>query len=140
MPNKEFITGRLLNWSLSDQVTRLIVGVGVAYGSDVDKALALMCEAAEENEQVLNDPQPLVSFEGFGDNSLTLLLRAYIDDLERRVQTTTALHKAINQKLQAAGISIAFPQRDLHLDTNGPLRVSIENSRKQETDNGSGSA
>jgi potassium efflux system protein len=136
VPNKEFITGRLLNWSLSDQVTRLVVVVGVAYGSDVDKAHALMREAAEENEQVLDDPPPVVSFEGFGDNSLTLLLRAFIDDLDTRVPTITALHKAINRKFEAAGITIAFPQRDLHLDTNGPLRVSIEESRQQKPDGG----
>ncbi len=132
VPNKEFITGRLLNWSLSDQVTRLVVVVGVAYGSDVDKAHALMQEAAEENEQVLDDPNPVVSFEGFGDNSLTLLLRVFIDDLDNRIQITTALHKAINRKFTEAGITIAFPQRDLHLDTNGPLRVSIEESRRDE--------
>jgi potassium efflux system protein len=136
VPNKEFITGRLLNWSLSDQVTRLVVVVGVAYGSDVDKAHALMREAAEENKQVLDDPAPIVSFEGFGDNSLTLLLRAFIDDLDYRVPTITALHKSINRKFEAAGITIAFPQRDLHLDTNGPLRVSIENSRQRRPEGG----
>ena len=109
VPNKEFITGRLLNWSLSDQVTRIVIVVGVAYGTDVDKAHELMKEAAEENEQVLDDPHPIVSFEGFGDNSLTLLLRAFIDDLDYRVQTVTALHKAINRKFEQAGIVIAFP-------------------------------
>nr|ESQ16688.1 MAG: hypothetical protein N838_25670 [Thiohalocapsa sp. PB-PSB1] len=126
VPNKEFVTGRLLNWSLSDQVTRIVIVVGAAYGSDVDKAHELMREAAVENEHVLDDPKPVVSFEGFGDNSLTLLLRAYIDDLDLRVPTITALHKAINQKFNEAGIVIAFPQRDLHLDTNGPLHVTID--------------
>ncbi len=126
VPNKEFVTGRLLNWSLSDQMTRIVIIVGAAYGSDVDKAHALMREAAEENEYVLDDPHPVVSFEGFGDNSLTLLLRAYIDDLDLRIPTITALHKAINQKFNEAGIVIAFPQRDLHLDTNGPLHVTVD--------------
>ena len=79
VPNKEFITGRLLNWSLSDQMTRVVIVAGVAYGSDVDKAMALMREAAQEHEHVLDDPAPILSFEGFGDNSLTLLLRAYIE-------------------------------------------------------------
>jgi potassium efflux system protein len=126
VPNKEFVTGRLLNWSLSDQMTRIVIVVGAAYGSDVDKAHELMRAAAEENENVLDDPHPVVSFEGFGDNSLTLLLRAYIDDLDLRIPTITALHKAINQKFNEAGIVIAFPQRDLHLDTNGPLHVTID--------------
>jgi potassium efflux system protein len=102
----------------------------------VDKAHELMREAAEENENVLDDPKPVVSFEGFGDNSLTLLLRAFIDDLDYRVPTITALHKSINRKFEAAGITIAFPQRDLHLDTNGPLRVSIEDARQQKPEGG----
>jgi potassium-dependent mechanosensitive channel len=126
VPNKEFITGRLLNWSLSDQVTRVMVTVGVAYGTDVEKAHALMREAAEEHERVLTDPKPILSFEGFGDNALTLILRVFIDDLDYRLSTITDLHKAINHKFQQAGITIAYPQRDLHLDTRAPLRVSLE--------------
>ena len=125
VPNKEFITGRLLNWSLSDPVTRIVVIVGVAYEADVDKAHELMIEAAKENEYVIEDPGPVVSFEGFGDNSLTLLLRAYIDTLDHRLVTVTMLHKAINKKFKQAGISIAFPQRDLHLNTLSPLQVEV---------------
>ncbi len=131
VPNKEFITGRLLNWSLSDQVTRVMIVVGVAYGTDVEKAHALMREAAEENERVLDDPKPSLSFEGFGDNSLTLILRAFIDDLDYRIATITDLHKAINRKFEQAGIVIAFPQRDLHLDSSEPLRVRIEDSSQR---------
>jgi potassium efflux system protein len=125
VPNKEFITGRLLNWSLSDQVMRIVVVVGVAYEADVDKAHELMIEAAKENEYVIQDPGPVVSFEGFGDNALTLLLRAYIDNLDHRLATVTMLHKAINTKFRQAGISIAFPQRDLHLNTLSPLQVEV---------------
>jgi potassium efflux system protein len=130
VPNKEFITGRLLNWSLSDQVTRIMVTVGVAYGSDVEKAHALMREAAAENERVLKDPKPILSFEGFGDNALTLILRVFIDDVDHRLATITDLHKAINRKFAQAGIVIAYPQRDLHLDTREPLRVTIEDARQ----------
>jgi potassium efflux system protein len=126
VPNKEFITGRLLNWSLSDQVIRIMVTVGVAYGSDVARAHALMREAALEHPRVLKDPAPTLSFEGFGDNALTLILRAFIDDIDHRIGTITDLHQAIYAKFQQAGIGIAFPQRDLHLDTREPLRVSLE--------------
>jgi potassium efflux system protein len=125
VPNKEFVTGRLLNWSLSDQMTRVVVVVGVAYGSDVDKALALMREAAQEHEHVLDDPAPILSFEGFGDNSLTLILRAYLSSIDYRIATITDLHKAINRKFADAGIVIAFPQRDLHLDAARPLQVEL---------------
>ncbi len=132
VPNKEFITGRLLNWTLSDQVTRIMVLVGVAYGTDVDRALALMREAAEENEHVLGDPSPVLTFEGFGDNALNLILRAYVGSIDHRLATITALHKAINAKFEQAGISIAFPQRDLHLGAREPLRVRIEDGRLRE--------
>jgi potassium efflux system protein len=125
VPNKEFITGRLLNWSLSDQVTRIIIPVGVAYGCDVDQAMALITEAAKENSHVLKDPPPFTGFEVFGDNSLNLNLRCFIDSIDYRLSTISELHQAINRKLNAAGIVIAFPQRDLHLDTTRPLDIRI---------------
>jgi potassium efflux system protein len=125
VPNKEFITGRLLNWSLSDQVTRLVITVGVAYGSDVDRAMALMTEAARENARVLPEPLPFTAFEGFGDNSLNLTLRCFIDTLDYRLPAISELHQAINRKFTAAGIVIAYPQRDLHLDTTRPLDIRI---------------
>jgi potassium efflux system protein len=125
VPNKEFITGRLLNWSLSDQTTRILITVGVAYGSDVDKALALMREAAKEHELVLEDPEPLVSFDIFGDNALILTMRAYLASADFRVATTTDLNKAVNQKFADAGIEISFPQRDVHLDAKRPLDVRV---------------
>jgi potassium efflux system protein len=125
VPNKEFITGRLLNWSLSDQVTRILIPVGVAYGSDVDKALELMEEAAKENGRVLKDPPPLVTFEQFGDNALMLYLRSYVDSIDCRLNVKTELHLAINRKFAEAGIEISFPQRDVHLDTRQPLDIRI---------------
>ena len=84
VPNKELVTGRLLNWSLSDAMIRVTLTVGVAYGSDVDKAMALLREAADENKNVVDEPEPRVIFDSFGDSSLTLNLRAYIADLEGR--------------------------------------------------------
>ncbi|MEA3276185.1 MAG: mechanosensitive ion channel, partial [Pseudomonadota bacterium] len=125
VPNKEFITGRLLNWSLSDTMNRIVINIGVGYGSNVPLALKLLTESAEENERVLDDPGPLVTFEGFGDNALTLVLRCYLESLDYRLAVTTELHQAINDKFQAAGISIAFPQRDVHLSTSEPLDVRV---------------
>ena len=129
VPNKEFITGRLLNWSLSDPITRVVIVVGVAYGSDVDKALAIMKGVAEAHDHVVDDPPPFVTFDTFGDNALVLTLRAYVDSVDVRLSTITALNRAINRELAAAGIAIAFPQRDVHLDTSAPLRVQIEDRR-----------
>ena len=131
VPNKEFITGRLLNWSLSDQTTRVIISVGLAYGGDVQKAMALMADAAAENERVLSDPAPFVTFEGFGDNALSLNLRCYLGSLDYRLATISELHAAINQKFNDAGLVIAFPQRDVHLDTSRPLDIRIRRDGDQ---------
>jgi potassium efflux system protein len=129
VPNKQFITGKLINWTLSNKLNRIVITIGVAYGSDVDRALELMSEAADENEHVLADPKPMTSFEGFGDNALTLLLRCYLDTLDYRLATITAMHRALNRKFNEAGIAIAFPQRDLHLDTTKPLEININRAR-----------
>ena len=69
-----------------------------------------------------------MSFESFGDNSLLLVLRCYLDSLEFRLATISELHEMINDKLNAAGIVIAFPQRDLHIDTLSPLDIRIHNA------------
>jgi len=132
VPNKEFITGRLLNWTLSDQVIRIVIGVGVAYGSDTDKALTLMKEAAAEHADVLEDPAPVVIFEGFGDSSLSLTLRAYLGAIDKRFPITSDLHQAIDRKFKDAGIVIAFPQRDVHLDISEPLRLSTSPSKEDD--------
>ena len=77
---------------------------------------------------MLEDPAPLFSFEGFGDNALNLVARCYLDSLDQRISVTTALHHAINDKFAAHGIGIAFPQRDVHLSTARPLDVRIHES------------
>jgi potassium efflux system protein len=115
IPNKEFITGRVINWTLSDKINRIIITVGVAYGSDVKQAMKLMIEAADENENVLHEPKPVATFEAFGDSALNLLLRVYLGSMENRLATITALHESINQKFTEAEISIPFPQRDIHI-------------------------
>jgi potassium efflux system protein len=132
VPNKEFITGQLLNWSLSDTVTRLSMSVGIAYGSDVALALKLIQEATTENEKIMDDPAPVITFDSFGDNALTLTARVFIDNLDHRLATISELHSAINDKFNKAGIVIAFPQRDVHLDTSQPLEIRIKKDHKNE--------
>ncbi len=125
VPNKNFITQELLNWSLSDQTTRILIRVGIAYGSNVQRALQIMEEAARNHPRILAEPPPFVVFEEFGDNALLLSLRCYIDNLDYRLRTVTDLNLAINDAMAAADIEIAFPQRDVHLDTKRPLDVRI---------------
>ena len=126
VPNKEFVTGRLLNWSLSDEVNRVTVEVGIAYGSDVDRAVEVIKRAVAEHPKVLAEPAPQVLLLQFGDNALNLSVRVYLGDFEDFMQATSDLHRAVNKACQEAGVTIAFPQRDVHLDVDGPLRVSLE--------------
>jgi potassium efflux system protein len=126
VPNKEFISNRLLNWTLSDPMTRVVITVGAAYGSDIERALARVTEAATEHPAVLAEPPPLVTFEGFGDSSLDIILRAYLPSGDLRLRTMSELRTAIYRKFAEDGITIAFPQRDVHLDLNQPLEVRIQ--------------
>ena len=120
VPNKEFVTGRMLNWTLSDEITRLVINVGVAYGTDADAALALLLKIAGDNPRILKTPEPIATFESFGDSTLNLVLRCFVPALADRLPATSGLHSAIDREFKAAGIEIAFPQRDLHLRSVAP--------------------
>ena len=125
IPNKELITGRLLNWTLSDARTRILINVGIAYGSDVDRAMEILLELAREDARVLEEPPPGVVFDMFGDNSLNLGFRVFVGTLEDRLPVMTDMHREIHRRFAEAGITIAFPQRDLHMDTLAPLKVEV---------------
>lgn len=115
IPNKEFITGQVVNWTLSDSTSRIILPVGIAYGSDVDHAEQLLYQVARDNPDVLAEPEPRVFFMGFGDSALNFELRVFVGSLDVLLSTRHALNKAIDREFRAAGIEIAFPQRDLHI-------------------------
>ena len=125
VPNKEFVTGRLLNWTLTNKINRIVITVGVAYGSDTELTRELLLKAADEHPLIMDDPPPLATFEGFGDNSLTFILRCYLPGMENRIITISELHMAIDKLFRKAGIKIAFPQRDIHLDATGPVDVRV---------------
>jgi len=120
VPNKEFITGKVLNWTLSDQVNRIVINVGVAYGSDTERARSLLFKIAQEHPLLMKDPAPLASFEGFGDSALNLVLRAFLPTFENRLTVIHELHTAIHREFAAAGLEIPFPQRDLHVRSIAP--------------------
>jgi potassium efflux system protein len=120
VPNKEFITARLLNWTLSDQVNRVTIPVGIAYGSDTELARQLLLKAAQEHPLVLRDPPPQATFDGFGESTLHLTLRAFLPSLENRPIVIHDLHTAIDRAFRQAHIELAFPQRDVHIRTIMP--------------------
>ncbi|MCR9230081.1 MAG: mechanosensitive ion channel [bacterium] len=115
VPNRDFITGKLLNWTLTDSVNRVTITVGVAYGTDTNQATDLAMKILMDHPQILEDPAPSITFESFGDSTLNLILRAYLPDLDNRLLAIHQIHTAIHEQFNAADIEIAFPQRDVHL-------------------------
>ena len=115
VPNKRFITGQFVNWSLSDSVTRLLIPVGIAYGSDTELALKVILEAVNANPMVLETPEATVLFLGFGDSSLNIEVRVFVSGIVNRLQLKHELHMAIDKTLRKHHIEIPFPQRDLHI-------------------------
>ena len=120
VPNKEFVTGKLLNWTLSDKTNRIVVRIGVAYGTDTENALAMLQQIADEHPLILKDPPPVVGFEGFGESSLDLVLRCFLPSLDNRLKVITQLHVMIDRRFKEARVEIAFPQRDVHVRSMPP--------------------
>ncbi len=131
VPNKEFITGRLINWTLSDNILRREFIVGIAYGSDTAKAERILLEVARANPLVLEDPEPVVIFKAFGDNSLEFELRVYIAGIDNYVPVWHSINCAIDQEFRKAGIEIAFPQRDIHI-RSVDKSIPIDTKRTQQ--------
>lgn len=123
IPNKTFITGQFINWTLSDSITRLIIPVGVAFRSDTDKVVATLTEVALSHEAVLTEPPPAVLFVGFGPSSFDFELRVFTRSIIERIILTHKLHMAIDKAFKANGIRIAYPQQDVHIDTTTVNRV-----------------
>lgn len=132
VPNGDLTSERVTNWTLSDQVSRLTVKVGVAYGSDVERVFRILHEVAAEHPAVLEEPAPAVLFIGFGDSSLDFELRAWVGSIEVRPPTFSDLHAAIDRGFRDSGITIPFPQRDLHLKS----RAGIEETVRSEDRDG----
>ena len=117
VPNSQFISSNVINWSYGDPRIRLDIDVGVSYGSDLDLVLKSLKEVALEHPKVLRDPAPDVLLRGFGDSSWNMRLRAWIDNPKGHHQISSEINCAIVRKFREKGIEIPFPQRDLHLRT-----------------------
>ncbi|WP_163934316.1 mechanosensitive ion channel domain-containing protein [Paraferrimonas sp. SM1919] len=118
VPNKAFITEQLVNWSLSDPITRVIVKVAVARDSDPSLVEALLFQAVKECPSALPIPEPEVWFTGFGSHTQEFEVRAYAHDMSNRWPLRHALHKAINKKLKENHVILAYPQLEIHMATN----------------------
>jgi len=115
VPNAELVTERVINWSYGDPTVRFRVPVGIAYGSDVDLARTALLEVAAAHPGVLRHPAPVVFFSGFGDSALNLELAVWTRDMvPSPIRFRSDLNFAIDVAFRRHGITIPFPQHDLH--------------------------
>jgi len=128
IPNSSFLEKSVINWTLADRTVRIELEVGVVYGSPTREVKRLLLAAANDVERVLNKPEPLVLFSEFGDNSLVfhLLFWIKINNITEKRTILSELRFKVNDYFNTAKIVIAFPQRDVHLDTTKPLQIIID--------------
>ena len=134
IPNSKFLENNVINWTLTDKKIRLRVAVGAAYGSPTRDVAKLMMRAVTEHGMILKDPEPKVIFEDFGDNALQFAAFFWVDITpfsDARVVMSDVRHR-IDKLFKEAGIAIAFPQRDIHLDTLSPLEVKLLRDEAEE--------
>ena len=121
VPNANFISEEVTNWTKSDRKRRFEIPIGVAYGSNPEEVMELLAAAAAETEGVLETPQPYVLFKDFGDSSLDFEVRAWTVDFDHFSRIRSRICVSINKKLTEAGVEIPFPQRDVHLVDPGKV-------------------
>lgn len=114
IPNAALISSSVTNMTLDDNISRQIVNVGVAYGSDVDKVTNILLECAAKHPTVLKNPAPMVLFKDFGSSSLDFELRCYVHDIRKGWTVPSDLRYAINKRFIEEGIEIPFPQVVVH--------------------------
>ncbi len=115
IPNADLVSGQVINWTQGNPVGRLVLPVGVAYGSDVAEVRAILKDIAESHPMALMDPPPQVFFIGFGASSLDFEIRAHLRDVNWKIVTLSEMNFEIYARFAAAGIEIPFPQQDLWL-------------------------
>jgi small-conductance mechanosensitive channel len=124
IPNEDIITQQVVNWSYSNNAVRLKIPIGISYKSDVRKAIELCLEVEAEVERVIKEPKSVCLLKGFGDSSVDLELRIWIDDPQNGVSNVKSLVLLLVwDKFHAHDVEIPFPQRDLHIRSAEPVPV-----------------
>jgi small-conductance mechanosensitive channel len=130
VPNATLISDRVVNWTLSDRLRRLIVPVGVAYGTDPHRVIDVLRGVAESYPGVCAYPKPVIVFSGFGESALNFELRVWTDNPETLLALRSGISLAVHDALRDAGIEIPFPQRDLRLRSVDPEAAAALQSQK----------
>ncbi len=116
IPNEDFITNRVTNWTFSNKKGRVEVTLGVSYDCDIELARTLILDAATEHERCSKDPAPQCYLTEFGDNSVNFLLYFWVDDVtEGRFEPKSDVMRSIWRKFKENNIGIPYPQRDIHI-------------------------
>jgi small-conductance mechanosensitive channel len=132
VPNSNFISNKVTNWSYGDPKVRIRLPVGVAYGTDPERLRRLLIEVANEHPMVLRDPAPELFFSGFGDSSLSFELAVWTAEMTSKPRRfRSELNYAVERKLRENQIEIPFPQRDLHLRSGSLVIPSLAPSSPQ---------
>ena len=135
VPNSDLVSNQVTNWTLSHRMARLVIPVGVEYGSDVPLVMKTLLESAMASSKVMRMPEAQVLFVNFGESSLDFELRVWISNIDDRFSVKSQLHQEIDSRFRQAGIVIAFPQRDLHLrsvDKSASSNLSGSNLKSDE--------
>ncbi len=117
VPNKTFITSQLTNWTLSDATTRIVIPIGIAFGSDVEFAHELILKTVKETPLILQEPEVFVVFVGFGDGTLNFSIRAFVSEPINRWRVIHDLNMRLERILRENKIEIPLPQREVHVRT-----------------------
>jgi small-conductance mechanosensitive channel len=127
VPNAAFLEGKVINWTHADPRVRITISVGVTYGSPTREVERLLQQAVREQQGVLREPEPVVLFRDFGDNALSFETRFWIEmrTMLARLRIESEVRFRIDELFRQAGIVIAFPQRDVHLDSLSPVEVRL---------------
>jgi small-conductance mechanosensitive channel len=120
VPNGMLLSEKMINWTLSSDQRRIDIAVGVAYGSDPQRVLEVLMQAAASAEGVAHEPSPTVVFSGFGESALEFSVRAWTDHYDNAIFVRSAMAVKIHAALAEAGMAIPFPQRDLHIVSVAP--------------------
>ncbi len=132
IPNSQLISDAVTNWTYADKLGRVIIPVGVAYGSDVQRVRETLLEIGKTHPEVLKEPGPSAVFRGFGDSALNFELRCFLHDVERTISVTSELCFAIDDAFRKQGIEIPFPQRDVYVKQLGSQASSENGSETLE--------
>jgi potassium-dependent mechanosensitive channel len=127
IPNSMFLENKVTNWTHTNASLRRIVRVGVAYGSPTTRVRDILTECGNEHGLIMKYPPPEALFEDFGDNALIFALYFWIDygPEVNPLQVASDLRFMIDKRFAEENIVLAFPQRDIHLDSSQPLRIEV---------------